>query len=274
VAGHDTARGGTITVRTAALAVPPRGHVTIRAAACPKGCDLLDKSVRLAGAPSIRVLRRTGDSEIVLHLDPLYGRVNHRTMEPCDEGVIGTHLCPACRTKLEVPERRCEACGASVFAVLVPGSGQVEWCSRKGCPHTRWDAMDARGPQAYAQIQVEDTGRGISAEEMNRIFEPFFSTKGTRGTGLGLAVTWGIVEGHGGAISVESELGQGTRFTVRLPFQVPESGGPETGRDPASGSRILMPDARGKAGSGPTAPVASRGKTTGGHPPAETRGAP
>lgn len=272
VAGDDTSQGGTITVRTKAVAVPPRGHVTIRAASCPKGCDLLDKNVRLGGAPTIRVLRRAGDSEIVFHLDPLYGRVNHRTMEPCDEGVIGTHTCPSCRTKLEVPERRCDACAASVFAVQVPGLGQVEWCSRKGCPHTRWDAMDARGPQAYAQIQVEDTGRGIPAEEMNRIFEPFFSTKGTRGTGLGLAVTWGIVEGHGGAITVESEIGQGTCFTVRLPFQVPESGGSEVGKGAASGGRIPMPDARGKTGPGPAAPIAQRSKHPDSRPTAETEG--
>jgi hypothetical protein len=253
--------------------VPPRGHVTIRAATCPKGCDLLDKSVRLAGAPAIRVLRRAGDSETVFQLDSLYGRVNHRTTEPCDEGVVGAHFCPSCRTRLEVPERRCEACGASVFAAQVPKLGQVEWCSRKGCPNTRWDAMDARGPQAYAQIQVEDTGRGIPTEEMNRIFEPFFSTKGTRGTGLGLAVSWGIVEGHGGAIHVESELGRGTRFSVRLPFQVPESGAPEAGVDPVSGHRVPMPDARGKTGSGPAASVAPRIKAPDAPPPVDPPGA-
>ena len=101
MAGDDTAQGGAINVRTAAVAVPPRGHETIRAATCPKGCDLLDKSVRLVGAPSIRVLCRAGDREIVFNLDPMYGRVNHRTTEPCDEGVIAAHLCPSCRTKLE-----------------------------------------------------------------------------------------------------------------------------------------------------------------------------
>jgi two-component system, NtrC family, sensor kinase len=272
IAGNDTTQGGTITVRTEAVAVPPRGHITIRAATCPKGCDLLDKSVRLAGTPTIRVLRRAGEREIVLHLDPLYGRVNHRTTEPCDEGVVGTHMCPSCRAKLEVAERRCDACGASVFAAQVPGLGQVEWCSRQGCPNTRWDEMDARGPQAYAQIQVEDTGRGIPAEELDRIFEPFFSTKGTRGTGLGLAVSWGIVEGHGGAISVESELGRGTRFSVRLPFQVPEPSTPEAAADPVSGRRVPMPDARGKTGPGPAAPVAPRTKPPD-RPSVDSRGA-
>jgi two-component system NtrC family sensor kinase len=72
-------------------------------------------------------------------------------------------------------------------------------------------------PRTAVEIAVEDNGCGIRAEDMPRLFEPFFTTKIRRGTGLGLAVTWGIVEAHGGAIDVRSEEGQGTRFTVRLP---------------------------------------------------------
>ncbi len=266
IAGNDSAQGGTITLRSAAVEVPPRGHVTIRNARCPKGCDLLDRNVRLAGSPTIRVLRSGGVGDILFHLDPLYGRANHRATEPCEDGVVGSYACPSCRTRLEVPERRCDACGAPVFAVQVPGAGQVEWCSRHGCGHTRWDAMDARGPQAYAQLQVEDTGRGIPAEELNRIFEPFFSTKGTRGTGLGLAVTWGIVEGHGGAIDVVSKIGEGTCFTVRLPFRVPEPVAPDGSSDEVPAGRAPMPDARGKTGPGPTAPIAPRIQGPGGTP--------
>jgi two-component system NtrC family sensor kinase len=65
---------------------------------------------------------------------------------------------------------------------------------------------------------VEDEGAGISQENLKHLFEPFFSTKGARGTGLGLAVSWGILESHGGSIDVQSELGRGTCFTVRLPL--------------------------------------------------------
>ncbi|HVP14327.1 MAG TPA: ATP-binding protein [Terriglobales bacterium] len=223
IAGSDAAAGGSILVRSRRVEVPPRGNVTIRSATCPRGCDLLDSDARLGGLAMIRVLRRAGDLETVVHLDPVYGRGQHRAAEPSEEGVVASHFCPVCRARLDRPERTCALCGAPMFAVHVAPLGDAEWCARQGCPGARWDAMDALGPQPYAEIVVEDTGRGITPEETSRIFEPFFTTKGTRGTGLGLAVTWGIVEGHGGSIGVESEPGHGTRFTVRLPYRVPES---------------------------------------------------
>lgn len=67
-----------------------------------------------------------------------------------------------------------------------------------------------------AVLEFVDTGVGIPQENINRIFDPFFSTKAT-GTGLGLFVCYSVVEGHHGTIEVESQVGSGTRFTVRLP---------------------------------------------------------
>jgi signal transduction histidine kinase len=73
----------------------------------------------------------------------------------------------------------------------------------------------AAGPAL--EVTVADTGSGIAAEHLPRVFEPFFSTK-EHGTGLGLALTQHIVMAHGGAITIDSEPGRGTRFVVRLPL--------------------------------------------------------
>jgi PAS domain S-box-containing protein len=78
------------------------------------------------------------------------------------------------------------------------------------------DAEFASG--SYVLIQVRDTGVGIADEQLPQIFEPFYSTKAaSRGTGLGLWVTLGIVQNHGGQMQVRSRVGQGTMFTVALP---------------------------------------------------------
>jgi two-component system NtrC family sensor kinase len=66
------------------------------------------------------------------------------------------------------------------------------------------------------EIVFQDDGPGIPPELMQKIFDPFFTTK-EKGTGLGLSVVYGIVERHKGHVSVESEPGKGTRFTIRLP---------------------------------------------------------
>ncbi|NUO51653.1 MAG: HAMP domain-containing histidine kinase [Polyangiaceae bacterium] len=70
----------------------------------------------------------------------------------------------------------------------------------------------------YARVRVEDHGDGIEPENVARIFEPFFTTKDVgEGTGLGLSVSYGIVEDHGGFMDVSSQLGVGTTFDVYLP---------------------------------------------------------
>ncbi|MBL0061985.1 MAG: PAS domain S-box protein [bacterium] len=71
----------------------------------------------------------------------------------------------------------------------------------------------------YAILTVEDSGPGIDSQTIERIFEPFFTTKDVgKGTGLGLSVVHGIVQAHGGAITVDSELGKGTKITVFFPL--------------------------------------------------------
>jgi two-component system, NtrC family, sensor kinase len=75
-----------------------------------------------------------------------------------------------------------------------------------------------------ARIAVKDTGCGISAENMNKLFTPFFSTKKeVKGVGLGLAVSYGIIQRFKGRIEVESKSGEGSTFTVCLPLPRSES---------------------------------------------------
>ncbi|MFN2262730.1 MAG: cache domain-containing protein [Anaerolineales bacterium] len=79
------------------------------------------------------------------------------------------------------------------------------------------------------ELEFRDTGPGISEENIEKIFDPFFTTKDVgHGTGLGLAISYGVVKAHQGTISVASELGEGTTFTVRLPVktteEVPDNG--------------------------------------------------
>ena len=69
----------------------------------------------------------------------------------------------------------------------------------------------------WARVAIADTGSGISAEVLPRIFEPLFSTKRGAGMGIGLAIVREVVEGLGGRISIESEPGHGTLFIIELP---------------------------------------------------------
>ncbi|HVP70327.1 MAG TPA: ATP-binding protein, partial [Gemmatimonadaceae bacterium] len=70
-----------------------------------------------------------------------------------------------------------------------------------------------------ALLEVQDRGSGIAPQDIARLFEPFYTTKPPgRGTGLGLAICYGIVRDHGGRIEVESAVGRGSTFRVRLPL--------------------------------------------------------
>ncbi|MDI9608710.1 MAG: ATP-binding protein [Candidatus Verstraetearchaeota archaeon] len=70
----------------------------------------------------------------------------------------------------------------------------------------------------YAQVSFSDTGVGISPENIKKLFDPFFTTK-AKGMGLGLAICKKMIEAHHGSIDVQSELGKGTRFTIRIPIK-------------------------------------------------------
>ncbi len=79
--------------------------------------------------------------------------------------------------------------------------------------------IETKKLDSYVVASFSDTGSGISEENLENLFTPFFTTKPVgEGTGLGLSISHGIIEEHGGTIEVESELGKGTTFTVKLPI--------------------------------------------------------
>jgi len=100
-------------------------------------------------------------------------------------------------------------------------------------------------PDNYVKVTISDTGQGIAPEILDRIFDPYFTTKEVgKGTGMGLSVVHGIVKSHGGTISVESELGKGTTFSVLFPV-IKKEAVVETETDeelPTGNERILFVD--------------------------------
>jgi two-component system NtrC family sensor kinase len=92
------------------------------------------------------------------------------------------------------------------------------------------DAIGSKGGEIYVatelreaeygpaiEIKVADNGCGLAEQDLGQIFEPFFTTKNQHGTGLGLAVVWGIIQEHGGSVKVDSRLGRGATFTILVP---------------------------------------------------------
>jgi signal transduction histidine kinase len=96
--------------------------------------------------------------------------------------------------------------------------------ARDAMPKGGWLSIATSATPDGATIEVADTGSGIPADQLSRIYDPFFTTKDIgKGTGLGLSITYGIVQEHGGTITCESAMGQGTRFVLTLPLAATRS---------------------------------------------------
>ena len=89
--------------------------------------------------------------------------------------------------------------------------------------------LSAQEADGRVVLSIADTGTGMTPEVKSRLFDPFFTTKGKAGTGMGLAVSFGIIRRHNGSVEVESEKGRGTTFRVSLPVAAPTLPGSEAG---------------------------------------------
>ncbi len=209
---------GKVKISTKFIKLSPYGIIHIKKAVCPKRHDLMDNEIKIDGMPSIKLKTYSSGKEGIIHLDPVYGkhRDHFNGAEINDDTQI---LCPECNYSLMVPNKQCPVCNSPVFTFEIPSQGMYESCVSKECQWEKWEAIDLQGQKDYVEIKIEDNGGGISKEDLSKIFEPFFSTKGQKGTGLGLAVIWGIVDNHDGTIEVTSELKKGTSFTIRLPIK-------------------------------------------------------
>jgi two-component system NtrC family sensor kinase len=143
-------------------------------------------------------------------------------------------------TEEDLPEVSCDG-GKIQQVILVLLSNAMEAMPRGG----RLEVSSASDSvEGMARVCVRDSGTGIPAEILPRLFDPFFTTKDTgQNTGLGLAIARGIVEQHGGTISVSSEPGQGAEFVVILPLSAAgqqEQAVPDHGKFASSGGSTLQ----------------------------------
>jgi signal transduction histidine kinase len=136
-----------------------------------------------------------------------------------------------------LPLVRCRAAGVhQVIVNLILNA--IDACESDDCVTVR---TRSEGEIEGVRIEVIDTGSGIAPDVRERIFDPFFTTKAIgQGTGLGLSISYGIVEEHHGSIEVQSTLGSGSCFTIRLPLH------PNRSRAQKGSGTVLATDKRGQ----------------------------
>jgi signal transduction histidine kinase len=211
--------GGNISIDTTLISLSPHGIAQIKSAVCPKRHDLIDNEVKINGMPTIKVKVISNGNEGYINFDPIYGKHRHHYGIEIKHGKDVQVSCPKCIISLIEKDTSCPECNSKVYEFEVPPQGMFRGCTNPECDWEKWEAVDEAGHKDFVEIKLSDTGNGITKEDLSRIFEPFYTTKGQKGTGLGLAVIWGIIDNHNGTINVESELGKGTTFIIHLPVK-------------------------------------------------------
>lgn len=180
-----------------------------------------------------RILEKNQNKVYDLVLDMLnYSKEREPAIEPTDLNRVATDVVELCRVRAEEQSSQLDLhCNPNV--PLVPADPEGLHRALLNVVSNALDAISDRpGGQVqvivgadtvneWALIDVIDNGPGIPREQIEHIFRPFVSTKGSKGTGLGLPVSQKILREHGGELVVSSELGHGSRFTLRLPLRSP-----------------------------------------------------
>ena len=210
----------------------PLNVIEARASMIANGETTPEESVTCARA----VVRGTERMTRIIRQLLAFARPSAPQKSRCDVSVVAQRTLELLQPLAEQRHVTLRVVGLSP-AVAEADAGQVEQAltnlvmnaaqamDHPGPVEIRIDRVHARPPGDvgategdYIQMAVHDEGSGIPAEHLTRIFEPFFTTKDVgEGTGLGLAVTYGIIREHGGWITVTSEVGRGTTFTIHLP---------------------------------------------------------
>ncbi len=211
-------KNGRISVSTKQVGLSPFGTLQIKNAVCSKRHSLMDDEIKIDGKPSIKLKIAQNGKEGFVNLDPIYGKNRDKYKLEISSAEHMQISCPKCNISVIDKESKCPECNGTIFSFEVPPRGIFEGCINPKCDWQRWKSVDEAGIRDYIEIKIADNGSGISKEDLPRIFEPFYSTKGQKGTGLGLAVIWGIIDNHDGTINVESEVGKGTTFLILLPL--------------------------------------------------------
>jgi signal transduction histidine kinase/CheY-like chemotaxis protein len=115
----------------------------------------------------------------------------------------------------------------------MPAGGVLRFCVTVLATHDVPDsAAAAIAARELVRLSVQDSGTGMDAETLAHLFEPFYTTKGERGTGLGLATAYSLVQRNGGFVRVESQPGKGSSFHLHFPAQLPGAAAPEPAPPP------------------------------------------
>jgi two-component system NtrC family sensor kinase len=208
---------GRISIASKLVNLSSYGTLQIKSAVCSKRHSLIDEEIKIDSMPTIKLKVISDGDEGFLNMDPIYGKnrdiLNLKIANSSNVQVS----CTKCNISLLEKDTFCPKCKSAIYSFEVPPQGMFEKCINPKCDWQRWASVDEVGFRDYIEVKISDNGCGIHEEDISKIFEPFYSTKGQKGTGLGLAVIWGIIDNHDGTINVESEVNKGTTFTVLLP---------------------------------------------------------